>query len=117
MGSTFMIFNIQQSVYRHYYYLETDHGLIHMYSLSPFGKMCIDPIRSESRCRTAAEILNYGKGYVLASGDGHDLPYGCVLAGTGHIFWNPEGVALSNDYTTRTICYTSEEAYDGKYQL
>ena len=88
-----------------------------MYSLSPLGKMCTYPIKSESRCRIAAEILNYAKGYVPAPGDGHDLPYGCVLAGTGHIFWNPEGVALSNDISTRTVCYTPEEAYDGKYQL
>ena len=73
--------------------------------------MCKNPINSEARCRIAAEALKIAH-YVLASGDGHDLPYGCVMA-TGHVFWNPKGVAQSNDYSTRTLCYTPEEFYDG----
>ena len=52
--------------------------------------------------------------YVKASGDGYDLPYGCVfyrsknLDGSNsskyYIFWNPKGVTLSIDEDIQQIC-------------
>ena len=50
--------------------------------------------------------------YVNLTGDGYDLPHGCILDTMPHhsenglqwIYWNPYGVALSNDTHIRQIC-------------
>ena len=53
--------------------------------------------------------------YIFAKGTGHDLPYGCIMQiakgrygqelYSHYLYWNPEGVALSNDPDIRTVCF------------
>ena len=62
-----------------------------------------------------AEVFE-GSSYVNLIGDGHDLPFGCISETLHHdtahllrrIYWNPEGVAVSNDDRIRQICLSGE---------
>ena len=57
-----------------------------------------------------------GASYVNLTGDGHDLPYGCILETLPHpsedrshwIYWNPMGVAISKDEHIRQICHSGK---------
>ena len=60
--------------------------------------------------------------YAEATGDGHDLPYGCIYYRKGargkrpkyYIFWNPKGASLSLDPRVQQVCYESENILTGK---
>ena len=123
-------------------YLGKDSDSIHSYSLSAVGKPCNNPIKSESRCRKAAEVLKLndragGIGeiethFLQSSDNGYDLPKGCIsevicfISEDDHIpcrqvprfvYWNPNGIAISNDIRIRTVCYNPPNSYDGKTNL
>ena len=119
-------------------YLGKDSNNIHSYSLSAVGKPCNNPIRSESQCRKAAEVLKLNtkvNGYkietkfIQLSGSGYDLPNGCIAEllcpitamddmwpcppGPRLVYWNPNGIGISNDIGVRTVCYNPEKSFDG----
>ena len=119
-------------------YLGKDSNNIHSYSLSAAGKPCNNPIRSESQCRKAAEVLKLNtkvNGYkietkfIQLSGSGYDLPNGCIAElicpiaamddmwpcppGPRLVYWNPNGIGISNDIGVRTVCYNPEKSFDG----
>ena len=110
------------------------------------GKLCDSPISNEARCRKAAELLIKDAQeqnstfpilqFVISSDNGHDLPKGCILEmATGvslppicnwepcppqiprFVYWNPKGVAISNDPSFKTICYHPNKTIDGKLNL
>ena len=53
--------------------------------------------------------------FVSAKGTGHDMPYGCIIQTANgakgqvlrsrYLYWNPEGVALSDDPDVQTVCF------------
>ena len=56
--------------------------------------------------------------FVESSGNGYDLPKGCVLEILNFevpylMYWNPNGIAISNDFSIRTVCYDPRKAVDG----
>ena len=57
--------------------------------------------------------------FAKATGDGYDLPYGCIFYRKGtqpgkfYIFWNPKGAAVSVDRRIQQVCYESETALTG----
>ena len=76
---------------------------------------------------TAQQGLLLSK-FVEVSGNGYDLPYGCIAelekhewgygyGNLSYVYWNPHGVALSADGHIRTVCYNPETSFDGKNQF
>ena len=67
--------------------------------------------------------------YVETSGNGYDLPSGCVVElfrmfggpflveRPKLMYWNPNGIAISNDPKFRTVCYNPHKAMEGIYFL
>ena len=56
--------------------------------------------------------------FVESSGNGYDLPKGCVLEILNFetpylMYWNPNGIAISNDFSIRAVCYNPHKAVDG----
>ena len=57
-----------------------------------------------------------GSTYVNLTGEGHDLPYGCILDtlprpdanGMNWLYWNPGGLASSRDKNIRQICFSGK---------
>ena len=83
------------------------------YKLSNVGESFREPISDDTDCKMIANAgVLESSSYMKLTGDGHDLPYGCILEtfsnDTGHLFpriyWNPEGVAVSNDERIRQLC-------------
>ena len=83
------------------------------FKLSNVRELCQDPITNETLCKMVSDdIVFEGLNYVNMTGDGHDLPYGCILDtlsyystnGSGRIYWNPQGVAIPRDKNIRQIC-------------
>ena len=73
------------------------------------------PISDEITCKMIArENVFVGSLYINHTEDGHDLPYGCILDSLPHqgeesllrLYWNPRGIAQSNDTHIRQICIT-----------
>ena len=105
---------------------------IYQYSLSGSGKPCENPIKDLKHCKKAAAVLanTLQQGLLLSkfvevSGNGYDLPNGCIAelekheSGYGfgnlsYVYWNPNGVALSADGHIRTVCYNPKTSFDGK---
>ena len=103
---------------------------IHLYSLSGSGKPCKHPITDSKHCKKAANVLanTAQQGLLLSkfvevSGNGYDLPYGCIAelekhewgygyGNLSYVYWNPRGVALSADGHIRTVCYNPETSFD-----
>ena len=67
--------------------------------------------------------------FVQTYGNGYDLPRGCISEKkeifirvwnisvrryTRYIYWNPLGVAVSNDKSIREVCYDPKRRFDGK---
>ena len=81
------------------------------YYLSDLGKKCSNhlsnPVISDLECKYASEII--GATYVVSEGNGHDLPFGCLLSDENLIYWNPRGVAISADKKIRQICQAKGE--------
>ena len=48
--------------------------------------------------------------YVVATGDGKQLPHGCVFdtvtPGKSYVYWNKNGGVKSFDQKLKTICHT-----------
>ena len=86
-------------------------------------------------CRKASEVfvenipadmsLNPFR-FVETSGNGYDLPNGCVVELVKmmppkpyqpkiprFMYWNANGTAISNDPSFRTVCYNPQKAKDG----
>ena len=76
------------------------------------GQSCYTPVKTRIDCKRASKEFE-GAIYVTAQGDGHDLPRGCIYDkshGAMHfIFWNPDGVALSNDPDICQVCNPSSK--------
>ena len=85
------------------------------YVLAAQGKLCYNAVKSEENCKKATEDFNDAT-YKVAQGQGYDLPYGCIsdksTIGKHNVYWNPNGVALSNDSNIRPICNPTA---DGRY--
>ena len=90
------------------------------FKLSNVGELCQDPITNETLCKMVSydnvfEVSNY----VNMSGDGHDLPYGCILDtssyystnGSARIYWNPQGVGIPRDKNIRQICASGRSEF------
>ena len=87
------------------------------FKLSNVGGKCREPITDDTDCKMIANAEGFeGASYVNLTGDGHDLPYGCILETLPHdtahllprIYWNPEGVAVSNDERIRQVCLSGK---------
>ena len=77
------------------------------YFLSDFGQLCKNPINNEKQCKNAASYFNTV--YKVAKGNGHDVPYGCILnqlkLGNKFLFWNPAGIIDSSiDVRIQQLC-------------
>ena len=70
--------------------------------------------------------------FLQSSDNGYDLPKGCIsevicfLSEDDHVpcrqvprfvYWNPNGIAISNDIRIRTVCYNPPNSYDGTINL
>ena len=87
------------------------------FKLSNVGGKCREPIYDDTACKIMADAEVFeGSSYVNLTGEGHDLPYGCILETLPHdtvhlsprIYWNPEGVAVSNDERIRQVCLSGK---------
>ena len=87
------------------------------FKLSNVGGKCREPISDDTNCKMMANAEGFeGASYVNLTGDGHDLPYGCILETLPHdtahllprIYWNPKGVAVSNDERIRQVCLSGK---------
>ena len=71
------------------------------------GKLCKNPVMNSTDCSRAANVLT-GSTSVNGNGMGYDLPYGCISYKISPkkdlIFWNPLGVAISEDPKIRQVC-------------
>ena len=76
---------------------------------------CEIPISNVDVCKMIGESNVFERSsYQNLTGDGHDLPYGCILDtlhfhsshGLQKIYWNPKGVAISRDKNIRQICFS-----------
>ena len=87
------------SFWHNSYCLGNDFEHIHSYSLSSVGKPCLSPIENESRCIKASEVLIKSQQnvieltnsfkifpYVRPSGNGYDLPKGCIVQMDDELF-------------------------------
>ena len=92
---------------------------------------CQNSIKDENHCKKAATYLAnsrqqgvFSSKFVEASGNGYDLPYGCIAELEDHdygygygnlsyVYWNPNGVSLSADGHIREVCYNPATSFDG----
>ena len=91
------------------------------YVLSKIGSNCNNPVNNTNDCKEAA-TLTLNATFVNADGDGYDLPYGCVsdkvTSGQHRLYWNPKGVAVSNDPNVRQVCKESVGTrFDGMFNM
>ena len=86
--------------------------VLNRYFLSMTGQYCYSAVKNRFDCKRASNDFE-GAIYVTAHGDGHALPRGCISdkshSDTHLIFWNPDGVALSNDPNIRQVCNPSSK--------
>ena len=87
------------------------------FKLSNVGELCENPISDVTVCKMVAESKVIERSsFENLTGDGHDLPYGCILDtlhfhsshGLQKIYWNPKGVAISRDENIRQICLSGK---------
>ena len=85
--------------------------------------MCDHDVLSQNECENAAESIHTKDGVVngvfrVASGTGYDLPQGCIMDSStpnvSFVYWNPKGVAISNDSNVQPIC---RDKLKGIYQI
>ena len=88
------------------------------FPLSKPGKLCKYPVNSLNGCKDAATSLPEVN-YVSLSGDGYDLPNGCIFDNItlkqNSLYWNPKGVVISKDPNIRQVCKHKENIYKGIY--
>ena len=79
------------------------------YSLSNAGENCENPIKTMRDCKISSELLEDAI-YVVAKGDGKQLPHGCVMdkitPGKSYVYWNKNGGVKSFDQHLQTICHS-----------
>ena len=90
-------------------------------------KMCdgtLKPIENSEKCKAAAEWMKKRlpeSNFVEASGDGSDLPHGCIfdkVSGTHHIYWNDNNkTVISKDPDLKLICHNKAVPPSRKYEL
>ena len=87
------------------------------FKLSNVGGKCREPIYDDTACKIMADAEVFeGSSYVNLTGEGHDLPYGCILETLPHpsadrshwIDWNPMGISISRDEHIRQICHSGK---------
>ena len=65
--------------------------------------------------------MAYGSNFVDASGDGSDLPHGCIsdkVSGTHYIYWNDNNKkVISMDPKLALICHNKAVPPARKYEL
>ena len=99
------------------------------YDIGELGKRCgesklgaLRAIQSLQECQKAQNMLQMHDEYfkdstfVHALGNGTDLPFGCIsdkVSNKHYIYWNPEGMAISQDPNIRTICIQRNGKYQG----
>ena len=80
------------------------------YSLSNDGENCKNPIKTMQDCKQSTKSMEHVI-YVIAKGDGKQLPHGCVYdtvtPGKSYVYWNKNGGVKSFDKKLKTICQTS----------
>ena len=85
--------------------------------LSRVGKVCENSIDKKEICITSANQFSKIE-FMVGNGTGVDLPKGCILDKTNeehhYVFWNPNGVAISEDPKIREICFENEDPLEGK---
>ena len=82
------------------------------FTFSDVGESCKVPISDEALCKKVGNTNHLSFTYVNVTGEGHDLPYGCIsdtvppnpALGYRRLYWNPRGIAISNAYHIRQIC-------------
>ena len=82
------------------------------FALSNAGESCEVPVSDETLCEKIGNIKGLSFTYVNLTGEGVDLPYGCISDtlpsnppyGAHRLYWNPLGIAVSNDTHIRQIC-------------
>ena len=82
------------------------------FALSNAGESCEIPVSDETLCEKIGNVKGLSFTYVNLTGEGVDLPYGCISDtlpsnppyGTHSLYWNPLGIAVSNDTHIRQIC-------------
>ena len=99
------------------------------YGIGELGKRCgesmlgaLRAIQSLQECQKAQNMLQMqdecfkDSTFVHALGNGTDLPFGCIsdkVSNKHYIYWNPEGMAISQDPNIRTICIQRNGKYQG----
>ena len=94
--------------------------MIDEFHLAALGKSCdtserLLPIQSSQECEMAQKFLQKNDPYfkeskfVVASGNGSDLPYGCIsdkVSGNHYVYTNTDGngQTVSADENLRSIC-------------
>ena len=87
------------------------------FALSNAGESCEVPVSDETLCQKIGNIKGLSFTYVNLTGEGVDLPYGCISDtlhsnpphGAHRLYWNPLGVAVSNDTDIRQICVAGKQ--------
>ena len=86
------------------------------FHISPVGKLCETPVSTKEHCQMAAEYFT-NTTYAsirkpgFAANFTNDIPYGCiwdtVTQDKTYIYWNQNGIVLSNDSNILQICYST----------
>ena len=75
-------------------------------------------IQTSERCEEAHKWLQRelplydGSKFIVASGNGSELPYGCIsdmVSGIHYVYWNTDGDVISADSKLRLICEKQDE--------
>ena len=87
------------------------------FALSNAGDTCKVPVSDETLCEKIGNIKGLSFTYGNMTGEGVDVPYGCISDtlhsnpphGAPRLYWNPLGVAVSNDTDIRQICVAGKQ--------
>ena len=78
------------------------------FALSNAGESCEVPVSDETLCEKIGNIKGLSFTYVNLTEEGVDLAYGCISeqihSDAFRLYWNPLGIAISNDTYIRQIC-------------
>ena len=87
------------------------------YRVSDLGEACPNVTRIISKGACRATVVSPEFFIHDPMGPGHDLPAGCIgdAVAPPHnpvVYWNPEGVAISNDPKLREICKDHSRTFE-----
>ena len=89
------------------------------FRLSTVGMNCQYPVKNKEECQVAARLADR-KGLTDASGNGTDLPFGCISdrmsSVTRHFYWNPKGKTISADPRVRQVCREQDRPSEGDFK-